>query len=187
MTAVPGVRIFSLDDAGEVVVGQSERGLTIERIDVATGWVVGSRFPDGFFSRRKPASAIGVTLRDGPPDASTREAELEIGRLDDGHWEIAQRRSHDGARLDDVVVGCGTVTLSWDGRRLSVSDLDAAPGWHLGRVEEPTEIEGGWDLVVVWTRGDADVELVVHCQAGDDPAGRGLVDIDRRERVAALS
>lgn len=75
--------------------------------------------------------------------------------------------------------------MSWDGRRLRVSNLEAAPGWRLERVEEPTEIEGGWDFVAVWTRGDADVELVVHCQAGEDLPGRGLVEIDRRERVAA--
>lgn len=81
------VRLFSLGDAGDVAIACSADGVRIEAITLADGWQVGSRFPDGLLARRRPADSVGVTLRNGDTRDATAEAELEIGRCDDGRWE----------------------------------------------------------------------------------------------------
>ena len=186
MSSPSSVRTFSLGDAGEVVVAVHPEGLRLESVTPAMGWQVGHRFPDGLFAKRRPADAVGVTLRNGDARHTTAEAELEIGKLDDGRWEIAQRRSHNATRWDEVDVRCGSIGLDWNGIALTMSGPEAAPGWRIQQVDGPTGEDGSWELVVIWGRGDEDIELMVHCSAGEDPSGYALVDIDERQRVAAL-
>lgn len=181
----PTIRLFSLGDAGEISVACHPDGVRIEAVTPASGWQVAHRFPDGLLAKRRPRPAVGVTLRNGASHDSTAESELEIGRLDDGRWEIAQRQSRSTVRLDTVDLRCGRVALTWDGRQLTLPPPETAPGWQVQKVEGPLEFDGSWELVIIWVRGDEDVELVVHCSAGEDPSGFGLVEIDERERVAA--
>lgn len=121
-------RLFDLGDAGSVVVRHSAQAVQLETITPGHGWRIADRFPKGWVARRRPSQRAGVTLCDGRDDSCTREAELEIATLADGRWEVAERHSRKHAALGHIDVGCGGVTVTWDGQRLTVDEPMAVPG-----------------------------------------------------------
>lgn len=168
---------IALGDAGAAAFTITGAGVVLDDVQVAPGWDVAFRRPSPGFRRRvRPGDSAVVVLRRREGRVVT-EHELEIGRLDDGSWELAVREQWVGDATRTVSTPAGDVTCRLQGGQLSLERAAVREGWS-ERVQE----HDGEEVVVVFTRGTGvsteDWEVVVI----SDTDGQGTPLVEREHR-----